>query len=285
MERITINEYEIESKVFDLLKIDLELFTYDTPLGIIFDEFRRLSSMEDDLFTYELGVLEDFYFLCVEQPYDNLKNGDLDIYEPRQCYDEYKRIIEAVILIDDRLVKLIYITLEQWKQFEEYIKIKSRLEVHGINTDVECDPTNVEFPKWLASKFNNHKTMDWYTKNTLWLYWKRGDDEEVLTYDEFSDLEEENLREDIEIAEIFRIETDIFDFEAPLCKEFKEFNHLLQIDIDVLTGDLPGFKTYEDYKNAWIYEWNNKVPWVEEKPWLDDGTWKEPNDDICHECK
>ncbi|GJV38397.1 putative ribonuclease H-like domain-containing protein [Tanacetum coccineum] len=33
--------------------------------------------------------------------------------------------------------------------------------------------------------------MDWYTKNELWLYWKRGDDEEVLTYDEFSDLEEE----------------------------------------------------------------------------------------------
>ncbi|GJY37380.1 hypothetical protein Tco_0422758 [Tanacetum coccineum] len=47
----------------------------------------------------------------------------------------------------------------------------------------------------------------------------------------------------------------------------EEFNHLLQIDIDVLTGDLPGFKTYEDYKNAWIYEWNNEVLWDEEKPW------------------
>ncbi|GKE63097.1 hypothetical protein Tco_1513464, partial [Tanacetum coccineum] len=81
------------------------------------------------------------------------------------------------------------------KQFEEYIKIKSRLEVHGINTDVECNPTNVEFPKWLASKFNNHKTMDWYTKNTLWLYWKRGDDEEVLTGVEFYDLEEERLKD------------------------------------------------------------------------------------------
>ncbi|GKE48512.1 hypothetical protein Tco_1479770 [Tanacetum coccineum] len=36
--------------------------------------------------------------------------------------------------------------------------------------------------------------MDWYTKNALWLYWKRGDDEEIFTYDEFSDLEEENLK-------------------------------------------------------------------------------------------
>ncbi|GKC85981.1 hypothetical protein Tco_1141698 [Tanacetum coccineum] len=63
----------------------------------------------------------------------------------------------------------------------------------------------------------------------------RGDDEEVLTDDEFSDLEEENLREGNEIIEIFRIEMDIFLFETPLCKEFKEFNHLLQIDVNVLT--------------------------------------------------
>ncbi|GJX85762.1 hypothetical protein Tco_0336536 [Tanacetum coccineum] len=111
--------------------------------------------------------------------------------------------------------------------------------------------------------------MDWYTKNALWLYWKRGDDEEVLTYDEFSDLEEENLSKDNEIAEIFRIEMDIFNFETPLCKEFKEFNHHLQIDVDVLTGDLSGFKTYEDYKVTWIYKWNNEVSWVEEKQWTE----------------
>ncbi|GKC91792.1 hypothetical protein Tco_1152441 [Tanacetum coccineum] len=204
--------------------------------------------IEDDLFAYELGILKDSYFPCVEQPYDDLENGDLDIYEPRQCYDEYERMfVEAVILIDSRLVKLIDITLEQWldlkfrdhkqvdkeisegivstwlirsyrKQFEEYMEIKRRLEVNGVNNDVECDPTN-------------------------------GDDEEVLTYDELSNLEEENLYEGNEIAEVFRIETDIFLFETPLCKEFKEFNHLLQIDVDVLIGDLLGFKTYDDYKN------------------------------------
>nr|GEV49033.1 retrovirus-related Pol polyprotein from transposon TNT 1-94 [Tanacetum cinerariifolium] len=111
---------------------------------------------------------------------------------------------------------------------------------------------------WRGSKFNNHKTMDRYTKNALWLYWIRGDDEEVLTDDEFSDLEEKNMREGNEIAEIFRIETDIFLFETPLCKEFKEFNPLFHIDVDVLTRDLPGFKTYESYKNTWYYEWNNE---------------------------
>ncbi|GJS39080.1 hypothetical protein Tco_0564123 [Tanacetum coccineum] len=79
------------------------------------------------------------------------------------------------------------------KQFEEYIGIKRRLE---------------------------------YIKNALWLYWTRGDDEEVLTNDELSDLEEEKVSEEKEITKIFRIETDIFDFETLLCKEFKEFNHL-----------------------------------------------------------
>ncbi|GJT75988.1 hypothetical protein Tco_1042713 [Tanacetum coccineum] len=143
-------EYEQESKVFDLLKISDDLFTYDTPLGMVFDEFRRLGSIENDLFTYELGVVKDFYFPCAEQQCDNLK-----------------------------MVILMFMSLE-------------------------------------------------------------GDDEEI--------------------------ETNIFEFETPLCKEFKEFNHLLQIDADVLTGDLTGFKTYEDYKNAWIYEWNKEVLWVEEKP-------------------
>nr|GEW43075.1 zf-BED domain-containing protein [Tanacetum cinerariifolium] len=75
------------------------------------------------------------------------------------------------------------------------MEIKRRLEVDGVNTDVEFDPTNVEFAKWLASTFNNHKPMDQYAKNALWLYWKKGDDEELLTEEEFSDLELENLRE------------------------------------------------------------------------------------------
>nr|GEU66238.1 hypothetical protein [Tanacetum cinerariifolium] len=101
------------------------------------------------------------------------------------------------------------------------MKIKRQLEVNGIDTDVEFDPSNV-----------------------------KGDDEEVLTGDGLSNLKEEDLSEDNEIAKVFRIEIDIFLFETPLCKAFKEFNHLLQIDVDVLIGDLPRFKTYEDYKNA-----------------------------------
>ncbi|GKB73556.1 hypothetical protein Tco_0934968, partial [Tanacetum coccineum] len=90
------------------------------------------------------------------------------------------------------------------KQFEEYMEIKKQWEV--------C--------------------MDWYTKNALWLYWKRGDDEMVLTDEELSNPEGENIKEDTEIAEIFRIETDIFHFKTPLREAFNKFNYLFKIDVN-----------------------------------------------------
>ncbi|GJY25792.1 hypothetical protein Tco_0400518 [Tanacetum coccineum] len=96
--------------------------------------------------------------------------------------------------------------------------------------------------------------MDHYTKKALWIYWIRGDDEVELADEEFSDNEDE-------VAEVFRINTNIFDFETPMCKAFKEFNYLLQIDPDLLTKDIEGFKTYEEYKDNWIYEWNKDIPW------------------------
>ncbi|GJV61988.1 hypothetical protein Tco_1468088, partial [Tanacetum coccineum] len=124
------------------------------------------------------------------------------------------------------------------------------------------DPSDVAFTEWLGSKSFNYKTMDHYTKKALWIYWIRGDDEFELTDEEFSDNEDE-------VVEVFRIDTDIFDFETPMCKAFKEFNYLLQIDPDLLTKDIEGFKTYEEYKDDWIYEWNRDIPWVDEKPWTD----------------
>ncbi|GKB80203.1 hypothetical protein Tco_0947098 [Tanacetum coccineum] len=230
-------EYMIESEVFNLLKISDDFFTYDSPLGMVFDEFKRLSSMEDDLFTYEIGVVKDFYFPCIEHPHDNLTNDDLDVYEPRVCYDENEQIYAgATILINKRLVRLIDITVEQWLdlKFGDHKKVDKEIMEEVVSswlirsyrkqfeeyTNVECDQSNV------------------------------GDDEEVLTEEELFDLEEEKVSEGKEIAEIIRIETDIFDFETPLCKAFKEANHLLQIDVDVLTRHQPRFKTYEYYKDS-----------------------------------
>ncbi|GKE41427.1 hypothetical protein Tco_1468711 [Tanacetum coccineum] len=109
--------------------------------------------------------------------------------------------------------------------------------------DMGYDPFDVAFTEWLGSKNFNYEMMDHYTKKSLWIYWIRGDDEVELTDEEFSNNEDE-------IAEVFRIDTNIFDFETPMCKAFKEFNYLLQIDPDLLTKDIEGFKTYEEYKDV-----------------------------------
>nr|GEW09507.1 hypothetical protein [Tanacetum cinerariifolium] len=105
----------------------------------------------------------------------------------------------------------------------------------------------------------------------------RGDDEVELTDEEFSDNKDD-------VTEVFRIETNIFTFETPVYKAFNEFNYLLQIDPYLLTKDIMRFKTYEDYKDGWIYEWNENVPWVYDKPWLDNGIWKELKP-VKHTCK
>ncbi|GJX43475.1 hypothetical protein Tco_0260151 [Tanacetum coccineum] len=86
------------------------------------------------------------------------------------------------------------------------------------DADIGYDQSDVAFTDWLGSKKFNYKTMDHYTKKALWIYWIRGVDEVELTDKEFSDNEDE-------VAEVFRIDTNIFDFETPICKTFKEFNY------------------------------------------------------------
>ncbi|GJW25367.1 hypothetical protein Tco_0039178 [Tanacetum coccineum] len=121
--------------------------------------------------------------------------------------------------------------------------------------------------------------MDILTKGALWDYCKMGGDEIEVSDDESSSLEE-YWSDKEEPTEIFRIETDVFYYETPLCLAFNEFNYLFKVDPDLLTKDIIGFKTYEDYKDDWIYEWNENVPWVCDKPWLDNGIWKEPKPNL-----
>ncbi|GJX60799.1 hypothetical protein Tco_0292189 [Tanacetum coccineum] len=196
--------------------------------------------MDDDLFTYEVKIPELSYSPSVGQQMDDLYNGNLDVYERKLCYDECEKMYaEAVLFNNKRLVRLIDVTVEQWldlkygdhtmvsnevkesviatwliqsykKQFEEYMEVKIQKEVYGFDVGMEYDLSNVDFGEWLASKFSNYMTMDWYTKNMLWIYWTRGDDEEVIKDDELSKLGDGNLIEETKIAEIFRIETDIF---------------------------------------------------------------------------
>ncbi|GKC74142.1 hypothetical protein Tco_1120025, partial [Tanacetum coccineum] len=229
-----------EFEQLGLLKIDNDLFTYDTQLGMIFNEFNRLSRIHDDLFTCEIKNPTP----CVEQTSDATSN-DLRSYEWKISHEECEKIyVEAVILIDKRLVRLIDVTVEQW----------------------------------LDLNYGNHKTMDKNIKKGVigtWLIrsYKRGDDEVVLSDEEVSDLKDKNNNDEHEIAEIFKIETNLFDYETPLCTNFKEFNYLLKVDAELFTHDIERTKTYEDYEN----ELNNELG----EPWSNDGVPYEICDHIC----
>ncbi|GKF36370.1 hypothetical protein Tco_0113128 [Tanacetum coccineum] len=102
-----------EFKKLGLLEIDEDLFTYDTQLGMIFNEFNRLSGINDDLFTYEIEVPK--LTPCVEQRISDPTHNDLGEYEWKMSYEECEKIYaKAMILINKRLVRLIDVTVEQW---------------------------------------------------------------------------------------------------------------------------------------------------------------------------
>nr|GEX24433.1 hypothetical protein [Tanacetum cinerariifolium] len=68
-----------------------------------------------------------------------------------------------------------------------------------------------------------------------------------------------------DIADIIKIEGNIFDFDIPLSKAFNEFNYLLKIDTDLFTFDIQEIKTYEEY------ELNNNMTGDFEEPCSDNG--------------
>ncbi|GJW94572.1 hypothetical protein Tco_0174244 [Tanacetum coccineum] len=160
------------------------------------------------------------------------------------------------------------------KFFGKYYSPSHTCNVMG--TEAKKDPTNTMFEEWLASKFDNHMTMDPFTKEVLRDFLKKDNNKEGITNKGFSDLEEANKSDEHEIAkiaEIFRKETNLFDYETPLCTEFKEFNHLLKVDTKLFTHDIERTKTYEDYES----ELNNEVG----EPWSKDGVPYELYDHIC----
>ncbi|GKC46318.1 hypothetical protein Tco_1064040 [Tanacetum coccineum] len=93
-----------ESQTLWILQNEDDLFTYETPLGMTFTEFNRLSGMDDDLFTYEVRIPGLSYPPHGKQQCDDPEYcKDLDIYEPRICYDENKGIYDEPIV--DKKVK------------------------------------------------------------------------------------------------------------------------------------------------------------------------------------
>ncbi|GJU37664.1 hypothetical protein Tco_1186018 [Tanacetum coccineum] len=95
---------------------------------------------------------------------------------------------------------------------------------------------------------------------------------EEMEADEDDNSDEMNI-----VAEIFKIESNLFDYETHLCKSFDEFNYLLKIDTNLFTFDVQKIKTYEEYE----YELNNNMTWGLEEPWSDNGVSYQLCDHIC----
>nr|GEW19338.1 hypothetical protein [Tanacetum cinerariifolium] len=86
-----------------------------------------------------------------------------------------------------------------------------------------------------------------------------------------------SLSDEDKTDEIFNIETDIFDYESPLCMALNEFNYLLKVDSELLTYDIERTGNYDDYMNQFNDEFK--------EPWDEDGIPYEIGDHICkHFC-
>nr|GEY87774.1 retrovirus-related Pol polyprotein from transposon TNT 1-94 [Tanacetum cinerariifolium] len=185
-------------KKLGLLKINDDSFAYNTPLGTIFNEFSRLSGMDDDLFTYEVEIPGLPTIPC-DKKEGLVRLMDITIEQWLDLmYGDHMKVDNK---IKEGVVSK-WLVRSYKTQFDEYMEIKKQWVTRGIDADMEYDPYDVEFAEWLASKFYNHKTMDRYTKNALWIYRTRGDDEVEIDDEEFSDPDDKNLIDKEEVAEI-----------------------------------------------------------------------------------
>nr|GEX56624.1 hypothetical protein [Tanacetum cinerariifolium] len=119
---------------------------------------------------------------------------------------------------------------------------------HETDDDIKYDPSDVEFTEWLASKLLT--TRGWIIIQ--------------IKYYGFTGLEEMMKLSSWTKNPLIHME------------KMKLLKYLGSGLMCLTSRHLFGFKTYDDYKDDWIYEWNKKVPWVHEKPWADTGVWTEP---------
>nr|GEV20250.1 hypothetical protein [Tanacetum cinerariifolium] len=139
--------------------------------------------------------------------------------------------------------------------------------------------------------------VDRYTKNALWDYWRRGDDEEVITDNGLSNLGDDNLIKEYEIDKIFRIDTIYFALRHLYVKHsgnstifLKSIHEVMMeygLNLSIIfhecnplrlknettkwstynwkeggycnTGDLPGFIQEGSLIRCENYEWENQV--------------------------
>nr|GEU77907.1 C2 calcium/lipid-binding domain, CaLB [Tanacetum cinerariifolium] len=133
---------------------------------VIKEEFEKFESLK----------ISDDSFTC---------NTSLEIFHNE--FNRMKRMDDNLFTYEVEIPRLASIPCNLNKEDDSKQQI-----IDGSDVDMEYDPSNVEFTEWLALNFYNYKTMDQYTKNALWIYWTRADDEVELTDEESFDSDDDD---------------------------------------------------------------------------------------------
>ncbi|GJV06685.1 hypothetical protein Tco_1344341 [Tanacetum coccineum] len=153
-----------------------------------------------------------------------------------------------------------------FKHIDNFLEVVGPLKIKGLSQDRFRLSI---FPISLAGAASEWFKKDCIGSVTTWedlvekfvqKFYQLSDNNEEMETDEDDDPND--------IADIFKIEGNLFDFETPLCKAFNEFNYLLKIDTDLFTFDIQEIKTYKEY------ELNNNMTGDLEEPWSDNGDHK-----------
>ncbi|GJX43830.1 hypothetical protein Tco_0260506 [Tanacetum coccineum] len=131
----------------------------------------------------------------------------------------------------------------------------SRLSIHASSR--ENDPGGAAGEWFKKDCIGSVTTWEDLVEMFVQKFYQLSCDNEEIEAEEDDDLDD--------IADIFKIKRNLFNYEIPLCKAFNDFNYLLKIDRDLFTFDIQGIRTYKEH------ELNNHVTRDIEEPWLDKG--------------
>nr|GEX39372.1 hypothetical protein [Tanacetum cinerariifolium] len=150
-----------------------------------------------------------------------------------------------------------------FEHINNFLKVVGPLKINGVSQDRFRLSV---FPISLAGATSESFKNDCIGSVTTWenliekfvqkFYQVSNDNEE---------MEAEERDDPDDIAEIFKIKGNLFDYETPLCKAFNDFNYILKIYMGLFTFDIQGISTYEEY------ELNNTMTRDLEEPWSDNG--------------
>ncbi|GJR81294.1 hypothetical protein Tco_0152079 [Tanacetum coccineum] len=133
-----------------------------------------------------------------------------------------------------------------FKHINNFLKVVGPLRLNGLTQDrfrISFFPISLV-----------RAASEWFKKDYIGLVttWEDLVEKFIQEFYQLSDnneyMEADESDEPDDIAKIFKIEGNLFDYETPLCKAFSDFNYLLKIDMHLFTFDIQGIKTYKGYE-------------------------------------